>query len=110
MYFCLYNLINYINLDGWFGNKSNNYQPLLSNGVNLFTGDSFEEIVGELTNMANITYDCMHACMYIRMHIRMYVPMYTHAYMLRPRGARILYSTSSMACTAFLVSSSLVRI
>jgi hypothetical protein len=39
---------------GWFGNKLNNYQPLLSNGVNPFTGDSFEEIVGELNNMANI--------------------------------------------------------
>ena len=39
---------------GWFGNKLNNYQPLLSNGVNPFTGESFEEIVGELNNMANI--------------------------------------------------------
>jgi len=39
---------------GWFGNKLNNYQPLLNNGVNPFTGDSFEEIVGELKNMANI--------------------------------------------------------
>ena len=39
---------------GLFGNKLNDYQPLLSNGVNPFTGDSFEEIVGELNNMANI--------------------------------------------------------
>jgi hypothetical protein len=39
---------------GWFGNKLGDYQPLLSNGVNPFTGDSFEEIVGELNNMANI--------------------------------------------------------
>ena len=39
---------------GWFGNKLNDYQPLLSNGVNPFTGDSFEEIVRELNNMANI--------------------------------------------------------
>jgi hypothetical protein len=39
---------------GWFGDKLNNYQPLLSNGVNPFTGDSFEEIVGDLNNMANI--------------------------------------------------------
>ena len=31
---------------GWFGNKLNDYQPLLSNGVNPFTGDSFEEILG----------------------------------------------------------------
>jgi hypothetical protein len=38
----------------WFGNKLNDYQPLLSNDVNPFTGDSFEEIVGELNNMANI--------------------------------------------------------
>ena len=39
---------------GWFGNKLNNYQPLLSNVGNPFTGDSFEEIVGELNNMDNI--------------------------------------------------------
>jgi hypothetical protein len=38
----------------WFGNKLNDYQPLLSSDVNPFTGDSFEEIVGELNNMANI--------------------------------------------------------
>jgi hypothetical protein len=37
-----------------FGNKLHNYQPLLSNGVNPFTGDSFEEIVGELNNMSNM--------------------------------------------------------
>ena len=36
------------------GNKLNDYQPLLSNGVNPFTGDRFEEIVGELNNMADI--------------------------------------------------------
>jgi hypothetical protein len=39
---------------GWFGNKLGDYQPLQSNGVNPFTGNSFEEIVGELNNMANI--------------------------------------------------------
>jgi hypothetical protein len=39
---------------GWFGNKLGNYEALQSNGVNPFTGNSFEEIVGELNNMANI--------------------------------------------------------
>ncbi len=39
---------------GWFGNKLGNYEPLQSNEVNPFTGNSFEEIVGELNNMANI--------------------------------------------------------
>ena len=32
---------------GWFGNKLNNDQPLLSNGVNPFTSDSFEKIVSQ---------------------------------------------------------------
>jgi hypothetical protein len=39
---------------GWFGNKLGNYEALQSNGVNPFTGNSFEEIVGELNNMSDI--------------------------------------------------------
>jgi hypothetical protein len=40
---------------GWFGNKLNDYQPLLSNGVNPFAGNSFDEISGEFNNMVTYT-------------------------------------------------------